>query len=61
MQESRLRELKLAEKRDERSQFGKSILEKRKSVNQFSNQNSNKKQRKGFGKVNPRKQFNRKG
>lgn len=61
LQESRLRELKLAEKRDERSQFGKSILEKRKSINQFSNQNSNKKQRKGFGKVNPRKQFNRKG
>lgn len=61
LQESRLRELKLAKKRDERSQFGKSILEKRKSVNQFSNQNSNKKQRKGFGKVNPRKQFNRKG
>ena len=61
LQESRLQELKLVEKRDERAQFGKSLLEKRKSVNQFSNQKFNKKQRKGFGKVKPRTQFNRRG
>lgn len=61
LQESRLQELKLVEKRDERAQFGKALLEKRKPVNSFSNQNFNKKQRKGFGKVNPRKHFNRKG
>ena len=61
LQESRLQELKLVEKRDERAQFGKSLLEKRKSINQFSNQNFNKKQRKGFGKVKPRTQFNRRG
>ena len=61
LQEARLQELKLVEKRDERAQFGKSLLEKRKPVNRFSNQNFNKKQRKGFGKVNPRKHFNRKG
>lgn len=61
LQESRLQELKLVEKRDERAQFGKALLEKRKPVNRFSNQNFNKKQRKGFGKVNPRKHFNRKG
>ena len=61
LQESRLQELKLVEKRDERAQFGKSLLEKRKSVNKFSNQNFNKKQRKGFGKVKPRTQFNRRG
>lgn len=61
LQESRLQELKLVEKRDERAQFGKALLEKRKPVNRFSNQNFNKKQRKGFGKVKPRKHFNRKG
>lgn len=61
LQESRLQELKLVEKRDERAQFGKALFEKRKPVNRFSNQNFNKKQRKGFGKVNPRKHFNRKG
>lgn len=53
-------EMILAEKRDERSKFGRSVFEKRKN-NSIHPNNLNKKQTKRIGKSSKRTNFNRRG
>lgn len=53
-------EMILAEKRDERSKFGRSVFEKRKN-NSIHHNNLNKKQTKRIGKSSKRTNFNRRG